>query len=381
MHSVIPTHAPARPGAPLVLAALALGAALAVSGCSSHVTQPSPAPGASSRAYNGTASVGDFVTIAVDAAAHTIHYDNHSNGDTATVRYTVNPDGTFALDDPTGNLVAAYEVPNFALLIEAAKTGPSHDQASLVTAVQASPISVASISSHDYNTMQFRTAAGGVEVGSVHIDGAGLVHNSSYWPYGALGSSGAFHNGDVGTNAFEEDSSGTFMRLPDGGGGFDYVFGTPNGMFAVDTQNGAILGLSKAASKAFDPAWAGTYAAIDYRKTGATTGMGNVESGTASLGHGTLAVTAAGVVTISDGSGTLATGTLTPVADTAWLQGTGHLTDPCHGLFTLRIATGGTHQDVFCAFLNGAVLFSSFTTATPLAQSNPYDYFYGCAVR
>jgi hypothetical protein len=48
----------------------------------------------------------------------------------------------------------------------------------------------------------------------------------------------------------------------------------------VDTQNGAILGLKKAASAAFDPSFAATYNAIYYQKTGASTGAGNVETGT-----------------------------------------------------------------------------------------------------
>ncbi len=51
-----------------------------------------------------------------------------------------------------------------------------------------------------------------------------------------------------------------------GTGTIDYIFGTPNGVFAVDTPNGAILGLKKAASKAFDPTFAGTYKAIYYQK-------------------------------------------------------------------------------------------------------------------
>ena len=103
----------------MLCAAIAL---IALSGCSSKVTKPATTSTAipTSRAYNGTASVGDFMTIAIDANAHTLHYDNHSNGDSATVPYTVNPDGTYTLVDPTGNLVAAYEVPNFVMMIQAA---------------------------------------------------------------------------------------------------------------------------------------------------------------------------------------------------------------------------------------------------------------------
>src|SRR5438309_10613136 len=77
------------------------------------------------------------------------------------------------------------------------------------------------------------------------------------------------------------------------------------GIFAVDTPNGAILGLKKAASKNFDSAFAGTYKAIYYQKTGANTGPNNTETGTPSLGNATLAITSGGQVTISDSQGTI----------------------------------------------------------------------------
>jgi hypothetical protein len=359
-------------------------ALIALSGCSSKVTKPAATstPIPTSRAYNGTASVGDFMTIAIDANAQTIHYDNHSNGDSATVPYTVNPDGTYTLSDPTGNLVAAYEVPNFVMMIQAAKTGPNHNEASLITAVQSSPISMATIENHQYNYMQFRTAAGGIELGSVNISGTGDVNVSSYWPFGAMNGQTAFHNNQVNQTPFVPDSGGTFMRLSDGGGGYDYVFGTPNGVFAVDTQNGAILSFIKAASKDFVAANAGTYKAIFYQKTGAHTGMGNVETGTASQGSGTIVITSTGDVTITDAASTvLAAGTLVPVADDTTLVGTGKISDPCNGLFTLRTTTGTSQQDVFCTFLNGAVLFSSYKAVLPLNGGNPYDYFYGCALK
>jgi len=135
----------------------------ALVGCTAHsaAVLPQPAPVPQHRAYNGTASVGDFLTITLDAATHTLSYVNHSNGDTGTVPYTVNPDGTYTLNDPSGNLVAAYEVPDYALVIEAAKTGPNHDTPSLVTAVESGQISPATFSSRSYNYMQFRTASGG----------------------------------------------------------------------------------------------------------------------------------------------------------------------------------------------------------------------------
>jgi len=42
------------------------------------------------RAYNGTASVGDFLTISVDSIAQTITYKDYTNGETGTAPYTIN---------------------------------------------------------------------------------------------------------------------------------------------------------------------------------------------------------------------------------------------------------------------------------------------------
>lgn len=75
------------------------------------------------------------------------------------VSYTVNADGTYALNDPNQNLLAAYEVPNYALLLQAAKAGPNHNTLALVTAVQKSTISIGTWADHDYNYMQFRTSS------------------------------------------------------------------------------------------------------------------------------------------------------------------------------------------------------------------------------
>ena len=97
----------------------------------------------SSRVYHGTASVGDFMTITIDSGAQTIAYTDVSNNTSGTVPYTVNSDGTYALSDPTGNLVGAYEVPNYALLIQAAKTGPNSNTPALITAVESGQISLA----------------------------------------------------------------------------------------------------------------------------------------------------------------------------------------------------------------------------------------------
>jgi hypothetical protein len=188
------------------------------------------------RSYNGTASVGDFLSITLDPASRTLSFTNISNGDSGSVPYTVNNDGTYTLNDPTGNLIAAYEVPGYALLLQATKTGPSHDAPALITAVQKGNISLSTWAGKGFNYMQFRTAAGGLETGSAIMDENGGVTISSYWPYGAQGqSANPFNQGGFDASQFQSDPSGSFLKLADNGSSFDYIFGTPNGIFAVDT--------------------------------------------------------------------------------------------------------------------------------------------------
>ena len=333
-----------------------------------------------SRSYTGTASVGDFLTIELDASSQTLTYHDLSNGDQGTVPYQVNRDGTYSLSDPSGNLVAAYEVPQYALLVQARKAGHNHDQPALITAVQTGQISLATWAGHDFNYMQFRTSSGGMEVGSVSISSQGDVSITGYWPFGSVGQSAFNVNGFPGSS-FQPDPSGTFLKLADQNA-YDYVFGTANGVFAVDTPNGAILGFRKAVAKDFSPAFAGTYKAIYYQKTGANTGTGNVETGTPQLGNATLLISSSGQATVQDANGSVVvTATLQPVADVPYLYGPDELQDPCYGVFTFRISTPNAQQDVFVIFMDRAVLFSSFTATVPWGTGNTYSYFYGVGLK
>jgi hypothetical protein len=90
-------------------------------GCASNFTPSATSPSS----YNGTASVGDSLTITLDPAAHTLKYTNLCNQDAGTIPYTVNSDGTYTLNDPTGNLIAAYEVPNGLLPRDFSRTSSS----------------------------------------------------------------------------------------------------------------------------------------------------------------------------------------------------------------------------------------------------------------
>ena len=89
------------------LSLLAVLTVLIFTSCASNPSSPI-VPIASVRSYNGTASVGDFLTITLDGTAHTITYNDVSNSESGVVPYTVNSDGTYTLNDPSGNLIAAY---------------------------------------------------------------------------------------------------------------------------------------------------------------------------------------------------------------------------------------------------------------------------------
>jgi hypothetical protein len=340
------------------------------------------APQAVTHSYNGTASVGDFLTLSVDPTTLTITYTNVTNGDSGTLPYTVNSDGSYAITDPKGNLVTAYEVPGYALVVQAEKAGPDHATPALIVAVESGPISLSTFEGNTYNYMQFRTAAGGLEAGSVAISTSGTGSDSSYWPFGALtainGGQSPYNSGTIPLSSATEGASGTYLTITNGSE-TSTAFGTADGMFLVDTPNGTIFGLQQAAAKTFDPSVAGTYHAIYYSKANASTGAGNVEVGTPALGSATVAVTAAGAVTITDSSGTvMAQGTLAAVADTPYLYGgSPSLADPCYGLFTFQTTDGAVTQDVFVSFLGRTLMFSSFSAQLPSVANETYSYFYG----
>jgi len=364
---------------------LATGLAVALSGCGGSSSSIAVNPSSAVRHYNGTASVGDFLTISIDSDAHTITYDNVTNGENGVVPYTVNSDGTYAITDPHGNLLAAYELPGFALVIEAANAGPGKDTPALITAIETAPASISSFAGKNFNYMQFRTAAGGIEIGTVSINSHGDITHDGYSPMALIwGNNQYFDGGTFPAANITEDPAGNFFTVTEQDSSHDVVFGTQNGLWAVDTGNGAILGLPKASSKSYDPASAGTYKAIIYSKSNATTNQNNVESGTPAQGVGSVVITSNGGITITDSQNhQLATGALVAVEDASYLYDAtaNKLNDPCRGLFTVRIATANSRQDLFVTFQGNAVIFGSFQSALPGQNSNPYSYFYGVGLK
>ncbi len=353
---------------------------LGLTGCSNTST---PAQSAI-RNYNGTASVGDFLTITIDTTTQTITYKDYTNGATGTVPYTLNANGTYTITDPSGNLLAAYEVPGSVLMVESSKSGTGHNTPALITAIEIAPASINTFAGRSFNYIQFRTSSGGLGLGTISLDAQGNISHDGYWPYGELQQpTDLFDGGTFSASSIQEDASGDFFTITEGDGSTSTAFGTLNGFFAVDTANGTILGLPKASSKTFSSTHAGTYTAIFYEKPNAQMTQ-NGETGTPLEGNASVTISANGLVTITDShNNTLASGTLAAVADTPYLYdgSSNTLSDPCYGMFTFR-TTGSSQQDVFVSFQGNAVIFASFQTALPF-QSNgngTYTYFYGVGV-
>ena len=366
---------------------LLLAFACLLVGCNS-ATKVVTTPTNAVRSYNGTASVGDFLTISIDSNAYTITYDNRTNGETGTVPYSVNADGSYTITDPQGNLLSAYEVPGSVLVVEAANAGPNKDADALITAVESVPVTIQTFAGTQFNYMQFRHTNGGAEFGTVSIDTQGNITANSYDPGAILWQPGGtyFNGSTFPASGLTEDPSGDFFVVQEQDGASSTVFGTQGGFFAVDNPNGAILGLPKAATKEFNSAAAGTYNAIYYEKLNAQMqGQGNssVEVGTPAEGKATVTVSATGAVTITDSqSNTMASGTLVAIADAAYIYGTqGELADPCYGMFTILTDTTSLHQEVFVTFQGNAVIFSSFQTAKPVQNNGTYTYFQGVGLK
>jgi hypothetical protein len=361
-----------------------LFAAVLLAGCSGSTVNSVPVRTAAQpavRQYNGTASVGDFLTITLDSTAHTIAYVDHTNGDTGTVPYVVNADGTYTLSDPTHNLLSAYEVPNYALLIQAAHTGPSHSVASLVTAVESGTISVPNLIGQKFNFMQFRTQGGGVQTGELTF-GAAAISLTTYWPYAAFSIVGSsFLSDSIPIASLTPDPSNLFYTVSTGSD-TSTLFGTASGFFIVDTPSGSVMGLAQATTTAFQSSYAGTYRSMRYAKVGAHTGPNSIETGTPSFASDDISVTSSGSITIADPSGGPAfTGTLAPVSTVAYLNGPGGLTDPCPGLFTVRLISATSQTDIFVTFQGNAMFVATFSGTLPAGSSDFYNYSYGVGLK
>jgi hypothetical protein len=346
---------------------------------------------AAQRIYSGSASVGDFLTISINQTNNTISYTDLSNGASGTATYTTDFNGNTTLNDPAGHLLSISEVPGLGVVALMNNAGSTEDQLALVTSVTQENITTASFENQSYNMFEFRTTGGGVGIASVSLDSVGNINLTEYMPSNLIGCSTCGFNAEqFALPSVTTPAPYLLLALPPppSSTGNNYIFGTANGMFLDDSEDGSIIGLPKAAKKDFDPSWASTYTLTYYEKSNAYGPDGNsLEAGDISWGVATLTLDVSGNLTLIDGKGNpMASGLLAAVKDTPSLydgttttgQGTsGELGDPCYGVFTFTTVSGGQTQQVFVAFTQGTVLLSSFSTGSSFSPGDTYNYFYG----
>jgi len=344
-------------------------------GCGTANTDSAPN---SPRSYYGSASVGDFVTITVDPAKRTLAYSNLSNEDSGVIPYEVNEDGSYTLNDREGNLVAAYEAPDYALLVESTQAGPSHDELALIVATPSKMVESSAWAGQAYNYMQFRTNGGGFEVGSLSFDEEGNLTLAGFSPYRSLNGANGYRGKTFSMAGFQRDATGNFLTNQENDGTFDYIFNQGNRIFALDTAEGTTLALRTRPGKNFDPSLAGKYKAFYYQKEGARLSGDDEELGKPSLDDATVWISRSGQLIAKDSQGgILLAATLQPAGSESDLSCRGG----CNGLFAFRFAQSNFRQEVFAAFTDRTILFSSFRATLPRKPRETYDYLYGVGLK
>jgi len=394
---------PWRTHAPLLTAICGLGLIFVLAACKDSTSSiaavedddVAPPPTAVVRNYNGTASVGDMLTISVDATALVITYENLTAGHSGTASYVMESDGSWTINDVrNGHLLKGYEIPNFALVLQVALAGPGADQPAIVTAIKSQSIEASDLAGSGlHNYMQFRTNGGGVELGWLDGEENGDMRSQYYWPYGGTGHSAS----SAAYSATDAFPSSDFVAGPENrylianvepGEPPSYIFRTTGGFLAIDTPNGSLVCMQQAATSAFLDANVGTYKAFTYHKANAHGDSSGEETGTPSVSTNRVVFRRStdvahperGHLTIysPDGSTIIADTELMNLTDGGHV-GAGKLINACNGLFTFTLVDGTRTNQIFVTFLTDTALIASFSYDSALPDT--YSYFYGTALR
>ena len=274
--------------------------------------------------------------------------------------------GEYAISDPSGRFVTAYEIPGLALVMQSSRPA-------LVVALAQTKIAKADLVNRHFNYLQFHTTAGGVQMGHVIVNDAADLVFTNYFPACpvALGC-GAFGTRSIpGDTMIEDRTLGTIDT-----GDAEVLFGMPGGYLALDSAGGSVFAWPEAATKAFDSTRAGVYRAIVYRKD--ATWSNGAESGAEQMVSANVEVSFTGHLKVQSGTQILLDTDLTAFADADGLHGTDpatSITDPCNGVFVVH--SPADSQDTFVIFMDEAVAFASFTSPTPAGTPVQYSYLYG----
>jgi hypothetical protein len=342
--------------------------AVALAACPGSKQSPPPAPQV--HTYNGTAAVGDFITLTVDRAAATISFHNWTTGNAGLLPFTVDADGALVVTQGDGELRKAYEIPGFALVAEDQKAKDG-TQLSLVFAFEQVATSASDFQDLSLAFLQFRTADGGVELGCGTVDGLGVFTIADYLPIGVLWPPALTSDAaPIGDALSPDAATGTLVMPADHEGGIPaHVFRTASGAWIIDAEMGSVLLFPSATTAALASTAAGTYYAVGYRKAGESTAVTVPAAGTASFFAGPVTLSSAGE--LADPAGAVQ---LRPLREA--YAGTALDTPACDGLFAFTPTGGG---EGFAFVYGDAVFFSTFRITDPVAHV--YDYSYGVALR
>jgi hypothetical protein len=346
---------------------LAVAMAVLAFGCTSP-QQDSKTTNQKAHTYNGTAAVGDFLTITVDRGARTMSFRNWTTGNSGVLSFVEDADGTLVVTDADPEIVKANEIPGFALVAEDRKAKDGKQQA-LVFAFEQVPAQVSDFRNLSLASIEFRTSNGGTELFCASLDPSGAFTGAGYipldqqfWPPGFNAKSGTFDA--------SADTTVTGALLLAGKPGEPPVrlFKTSSGAWVGDGPGGSGLWFPSSPTSAFDAGAAGTYFMQGYSKTGEGPSDTGITGAPAFFSE---------VVTLS-ASGALSDGTNTVQLEPLRAKYPGTLVDidACNGLFAFTPPEGG---EGFAFVHRDAIYFSQFRVTN--AASRLYDYQYGVALR
>jgi hypothetical protein len=341
--------------------------------------------------YNGTASVGDFLTVTIDRDASVIHWANGTNGETGQAPFTLDTDGALLVSTDTGQVKKAYEIAGYGVVALDPNAGPSHDRPSPVFLWEKTAATKADFQAMAMNFIQFRNS-GAFEVGcgSIAADGSAITH-SGYLPeqylYGDLlfsvgvtlpilnapPADPSTFDGIVladrsdGTISFQPYKS--VLPGPDGSPGVLFKAGSS---WVIDVDEGSVFLLDAPTTMDWQASNAGTYHLMGWKVSGMTSSA----AGTGAFFETTVTLDAAGQLTVADpGGGAPTVVSLVPFADDTDVFGAGKVDLACNGLFT-NGAGNGTDKLVAGFFGQNLFFGSAKLTAGPTAE-----FVYGVALR
>jgi hypothetical protein len=341
--------------------------------------------------YNGTASVGDFLTVTIDHDASVIHWANGTNGEAGQAPFTLGTDGALLVSTDTGQVKKAYEIAGYGVVALDPNAGPSHDRPSPVFLWEKTAATKSEFKAMSLNFLQFRNS-GAFEVGcgSIAADGSTLTR-SGYLPEQFVFGQPQFSPGQIlpirstppadpstfngvvlgdrsdGTISFQPYKS--VIPGPDGSPGVLFKAGSS---WVIDVDNGSVFLLDAPTTKDWQASNAGTYHLMGWKVSGMTSSA----AGTGAFFETTVTLDATGHLTVTDpGGGAPTVVSLVPFADDADVSGAGKVDLACNGLFTNG---AGNQTDKLVAGFVGQNLFfgSAKLTAGPTAE-----FVYGVALK